>query len=161
MTYQQPAYVRCSIQPLKGEIWKTLLTSHSAKHAESSVGFWYITKNHQILHAASVAVNLKDGKFAPDTKVKLVADFERLKLPVLRATIDTSVFIQWWLHVAAIFASRLAVGFLKMFREFTIQCMWEWKTLRQSWYRHHGIIKLSALAALCLSVMLLYSGGQI
>lgn len=35
------------------------------------------------------------------------------------------------------------------------------KVLRQSWYRHHGIIKATGMASLCLVVIFLYSGGQI
>jgi len=35
------------------------------------------------------------------------------------------------------------------------------KVLRQSWYRHHGIIKASGMASLCFIIVFLYSGGQI
>jgi hypothetical protein len=35
------------------------------------------------------------------------------------------------------------------------------KSLRQSWYRHHGIIKATGMASLCFIVVFLYSGGQI
>ncbi len=35
------------------------------------------------------------------------------------------------------------------------------KPLRQSWYRHHGIIKATGMASLCFVVIFLYSGGQI
>ena len=35
------------------------------------------------------------------------------------------------------------------------------KPLRQSWYRHHGIIKAAGMASLCFVVIFLYSGGQI
>lgn len=35
------------------------------------------------------------------------------------------------------------------------------KTLRQTWYRHHGLIKAGGMASLCLIVVFLYSGGQI
>jgi hypothetical protein len=35
------------------------------------------------------------------------------------------------------------------------------KALRQSWYRHHGIIKASGMASLCFIIVFLYSGGQI
>ncbi|MFI5212535.1 MAG: CAP domain-containing protein [Candidatus Saccharimonadales bacterium] len=35
------------------------------------------------------------------------------------------------------------------------------KLLRQSWYRHHGLIKVGGMMSLCLIVLLLYSGGQI
>jgi hypothetical protein len=35
------------------------------------------------------------------------------------------------------------------------------KVLRQSWYRHHGIIKAGGMLSLCLIVVFLYSGGQI
>jgi hypothetical protein len=35
------------------------------------------------------------------------------------------------------------------------------KALRQSWYRHHGIIKASGMVSLCFIIVFLYSGGQI
>lgn len=35
------------------------------------------------------------------------------------------------------------------------------KNLRLSWYRHHGLIKVSGMLSLCIVVLLLYSGGQI
>lgn len=35
------------------------------------------------------------------------------------------------------------------------------KTLRQSWYRHHGLMKVGGMMSLCLIVVFLYSGGQI
>jgi hypothetical protein len=35
------------------------------------------------------------------------------------------------------------------------------KALRQSWYRHHGIIKATGMASLCFIIVFLYSGGQI
>ena len=35
------------------------------------------------------------------------------------------------------------------------------KHLRQSWYRHHGLMKMGGMMSLCLIVVFLYSGGQI
>lgn len=35
------------------------------------------------------------------------------------------------------------------------------KSLRQSWYRHHGIVKATGMASLCFIIVFLYSGGQI
>ena len=35
------------------------------------------------------------------------------------------------------------------------------KTLRQSWYRHHGLMKLGAMVSFCFVILILYSGGQI
>lgn len=35
------------------------------------------------------------------------------------------------------------------------------KTLRQSWYRHHGLMKLGGMVSLCFVILVLYSGGQI
>jgi len=35
------------------------------------------------------------------------------------------------------------------------------KSLRNSWYRHHGLIKVSGMIGICIIVVVLYSGGQI
>lgn len=35
------------------------------------------------------------------------------------------------------------------------------KSLRNSWYRHHGVIKISGMVGICIIVVVLYSGGQI
>jgi len=35
------------------------------------------------------------------------------------------------------------------------------KNLRQSWYRHHGLMKVGGMLSLCLIILFLYSGGQI
>lgn len=35
------------------------------------------------------------------------------------------------------------------------------KALRQSWHRHHGLMKLGGMVSLCFVILVLYSGGQI
>ena len=35
------------------------------------------------------------------------------------------------------------------------------KRLRESWYRHHGIVKAGGMTGLCLMIVFLYSGGSI
>lgn len=35
------------------------------------------------------------------------------------------------------------------------------RKLRQTWYKHHGLIKAAGLSVFCLMVMFLYGGGQI
>lgn len=35
------------------------------------------------------------------------------------------------------------------------------KALRQSWHRHHGLMKLGGMLSLCFVIVILYSGGQI
>lgn len=35
------------------------------------------------------------------------------------------------------------------------------KSLRNSWYRHHGLIKISGMVGICIIAVVLYSGGQI
>jgi hypothetical protein len=35
------------------------------------------------------------------------------------------------------------------------------RSLRYSWYRHHGIAKAGGMLGLCAIVVFLYSGGQI
>ena len=35
------------------------------------------------------------------------------------------------------------------------------KKLRQSWYRHHGLVKVGGMLSACLVIVFLYSGGQI
>jgi hypothetical protein len=35
------------------------------------------------------------------------------------------------------------------------------KAFRQSWHRHHGLMKLGGMVSLCFVILVLYSGGQI